>query len=128
MAMIPNGQILPDSDRGAAITPQPPVINNNISCGCGGCGGGGGGTSDHEQLTNLLGGDSTGHYHLTKSEYEAVLKLIEEPVPEPKEWTEYDGGDAGTTDDEYDENKEHWLDGGFAEDDHDEEFNGGEAL
>ena len=40
MAMIPNGQILPDSDRGAAITPQPPVINNNISCGCGGCGGG----------------------------------------------------------------------------------------
>lgn len=123
MAMIPNGQILPDSDRGAAITPQPPVINNNISCGCGGCGGGGGGTSDHEQLTNLLGGDSTGHYHLTKSEYEAVLKLIEEP----EEWIEFDGGFSDTTDSEYNENEDYWLDGGFAEDDHDKEYDGGVA-
>lgn len=107
MALVPNGVILPDSDRGGSVTP---VIN--INCGCGG--GGGGGTTDHEQLTNLFGGNSEGHYHLTRLEYEALLEIIE-PNPEPEpEWTEFDGGNAGTSEAEYNANSDHWLDGGYS--------------
>ena len=119
MALVPNGVILADSDRGGGTGGT--TINNNWNCGCGG--GMGGGTTDHEALENLLGGDSTGHYHLTKAEYEAVIKLISEP--EPEVWTVYDGGNAGTTEDEYNANRDHWLDGGFPEPDHIDEINGG---
>ena len=78
-------------------------------------GGGGGGVSHHELLSGLLGGDAGGHYHLTREQWEKVLKLIEEPAPE---WTVYDGGYAGTTSAEYEANRDKWLDGGFSPDDH----------
>ena len=88
---------------------------------------------DHEKLNNLLGGDENGHYHLTKEQWEEVLKLIdpdpEEPdPPDPEEWDEYDGGFASTTESEYDENREHWLDGGFSPNEHEEFYDGGEAA
>ena len=40
-----------------------------------------GGKLDHEQLEGLLGGDETGHYHLTKAELEALIELISEKYP-----------------------------------------------
>ena len=45
------------------------------SGGSGSGGGGGSGTDDHEQLQNLLGGDSTGHYHVNAIQYEQILTL-----------------------------------------------------
>ena len=48
------------------------------------------------------------------------------PTPEP-EWTEYDGGDSGTTEEEYNANSGHWLDGGFAPDTQTGNVDGGEA-
>lgn len=36
---------------------------------------------DHETLEGLLGGDETGHYHLTKAELDAFLELISEKYP-----------------------------------------------
>ena len=45
--------------------------------GSGGNGSGtGSGIDDHEQLRNLLGGDSTGHYHVTKGEWEKLVNLL----------------------------------------------------
>ena len=128
MALIPNGLILADSDRGGGTGGT--TINNNWNCGCGG--GMGGGTTDHEALENLLGGDSTGHYHLTKAEYEALIKLISEPEPEPEPepevWTVYDGGFPYTTEEEYNANIDHWLDGGFPADQSIDEYDGGDAV
>ena len=63
---------------------------------------------DHEELSGLLGGSaSDGHYHLTYDEHEAVKQLPDHP--------EYDGGFATTTEEEYYDNWEHWLDGGDTE-------------
>ena len=36
---------------------------------------------DHEKLEGLLGGDETGHYHLTKAELDALIELISEKYP-----------------------------------------------
>ena len=36
------------------------------------------GTEDHEKLSNLKGGDESGHYHLTREQYERLLELLEE--------------------------------------------------
>ena len=85
---------------------------------------------DHEELNNLLGGDETGHYHLTKDQWEKVLKLLDdepEPTP-PEDWDDYDGGFASTSESEYNENSDHWLDGGFSPNDHEEIYDGGEAA
>ena len=38
--------------------------------------GGGSGIDDHEQLQNLLGGDSTGHWHITALWYERLYSLL----------------------------------------------------
>ena len=127
MALVPNGVILANSDRGGGTGGT--TVNNNWNCGC--CGNGsGGGTTDHEALENLLGGDSTGHYHLTKAEYEALLKLIEEPEPEPEPepWTVYDGGFPYTTEEELKENEDHWLDGGYPESQCTEVYDGGDVA
>ena len=40
-----------------------------------------GGKLDHEKLEGLLGGDETGHYHLTKAELDALIELISEKYP-----------------------------------------------
>lgn len=66
----------------------------------------GGGTDDHEALTNLLGGDDNGHYHLTKDMWLQIIDFLENK--------DFDGGFAGTTDEEYDVNNDDWLNGGFA--------------
>ena len=39
-------------------------------------GGGGSGTDDHEQLTNLLGGDATGHWHVNAEQYHCLLDIM----------------------------------------------------
>lgn len=91
---------------------------------------------NHEELSNLLGGDEDGHFHLTREQWEGLKQLIENPPhppeppdpPEPEEWTEYDGGYAVTTEGEYEPNKEHWLDGGYSEEDHELDVNGGIAA
>ena len=36
---------------------------------------------DHEKLSNLLGGDATGHYHLTREELEKLIELLGESYP-----------------------------------------------
>lgn len=41
----------------------------------------GAGSTDHEVLDNLMGGDSTGHYHLTKEQIEKLLALVGEKYP-----------------------------------------------
>ena len=64
------------------------------------------GTSDHEELTTLLGGDENGHYHLTKDMYLQILEFLEEK--------DYDGGFSSTPESEYQANQEDWLNGGFA--------------
>lgn len=33
---------------------------------------------NHEKLSNILGGDDTGHYHLTKNQYDKIVELIGE--------------------------------------------------
>lgn len=88
---------------------------------------------DHEELNHLLGGDETGHYHLTKDQWEKVIELLDDeptppPEPEPEEWTVYDGGFSFTTQDEYNENRDHWLDGGFSPNDHEGDYDGGRAA
>ena len=90
---------------------------------------------DHEGLNHLLGGDETGHYHLTKDQWEKVIKLLNEepiptppPEPEPDEWDDYDGGNASTTESEYNSNNEHWLDGQFAAEEERDDLNGGNAA
>lgn len=88
-------------------------------------GGGGGGVTHHELLSGLLGGDAGGHYHLTRDQWEKVLKLIEEPAPE---WDAYDGGFAGTGAAEYEANRDKWLDGGFSPNDHAGGVDGGGAA
>ena len=35
------------------------------------------GTTDHEALENLAGGDSSGHYHLTKEQYEWLMAQMD---------------------------------------------------
>lgn len=44
--------------------------------GKGGSGGGSSGIDDHEQLTNLLGGDATGHWHISELWYERLHSLL----------------------------------------------------
>ena len=39
------------------------------------------GNNDHEQQTNLLGGDSDGHYHLTREQYEWLISQMSEKYP-----------------------------------------------
>jgi hypothetical protein len=39
------------------------------------------GRKDHEILDNLLGGDDTGHYHLTKEQIEKLLAIVGESYP-----------------------------------------------
>lgn len=34
-------------------------------------------TAPHEQLDELLGGDNSGHFHLTEEEYNLMLRLVE---------------------------------------------------
>ena len=41
----------------------------------------GAGRNDHERLTNLLGGDSTGHYHLTEAQIEKLIQKLGERYP-----------------------------------------------
>ena len=38
-------------------------------------------TGDHEVLKNLLGGDSDGHYHLTKKQYDWLVEQMSEKYP-----------------------------------------------
>ena len=38
-------------------------------------------TGDHEVLKNLLGGDSEGHYHLTKEQYDWLVAQMSEKFP-----------------------------------------------
>ena len=38
--------------------------------------GGGSGIDDHEQLRNLLGGDSRGHYHMTDIQFEWLTSVF----------------------------------------------------
>ena len=59
---------------------------------------------DHELIAGLLGGNEDGHYHLTKDQWDDVIEMVDMHV--------YDGGFAGTTEDEYQLNIDHWLDGG----------------
>ncbi len=81
---------------------------------------------NHEELNNLLGGDDDGHYHLTKEQYDELKKLIENPPqPEPEEWAEYDGGYSDTTEAEYEENVEYWLNGGSSSNEQEDDINGG---
>ena len=61
---------------------------------------------DHEKLNNLLGGNIEGHYHLTKDLWSQITYIIET--------RDYDGGYANTTDEEYELNEDHWMDGGGA--------------
>ena len=39
------------------------------------------GTEDHEQLTHLLGGEDTGHYHVTAAQYQ-ILQNLDEYIAE----------------------------------------------
>ena len=81
---------------------------------------------NHEELNNLLGGDDDGHYHLTKEQYDELKKLIENPPqPEPEEWAEYDGGYSDTTEAEYEENVEYWLNGGSSSNEQEDDIDGG---
>ena len=41
----------------------------------------GAGSQDHEKLNNLLGGDSTGHYHLTEAQIEKLKQKLGEKYP-----------------------------------------------
>ena len=41
----------------------------------------GAGRDDHERLNNLLGGDSTGHYHLTEGQIEKLKQKLGEKYP-----------------------------------------------
>ncbi len=34
-------------------------------------------TAGHEQLDELMGGDASGHYHLTEEEYNLILDLVD---------------------------------------------------
>ena len=45
-------------------------------------------------------------YHLTQGQFDEVTEMIEV--------REYDGGFASTTEDEYQLNIDHWMDGGGA--------------
>ena len=88
---------------------------------------------DHEGLNHLLGGDETGHYHLTKDQWEKVLELLDDeptppPPPEPEDVDDYDGGLASTTENEYNENSDYWLNGEFASEEEREDINGGNAA
>ena len=79
---------------------------------------------DHEELYNLQGGSYNQHYHLTKEEYLLLQEIIEQyknpniipseldggPAPNQKYIADYDGGFAGTTENEYELD----FDGGFA--------------
>ena len=38
-------------------------------------------TEDHENLQNLLGGNSYGHYHLTKKQYDWLVEQMSEKYP-----------------------------------------------
>ena len=55
-------------------------------------GGAGGGTSNHENLNNLLGGNNSGHYHLTSGERDKLLNIPAEGVKGEKG----DKGEAAT--------------------------------
>ena len=66
--------------------------------------------TDHETLDNLLGGDEDGHYHLTFTELDELLRLLGEIPPR----SVYDGGFASTTDEEYGLTVRDWLNGGGA--------------
>ena len=55
---------------------------------------------NHEELANLLGGDETGHYHLTGQQYSRLLELLvwppvieagqEVPATADEEMTDYE--------------------------------------
>lgn len=110
-----------------------PIIPN---CKQGGGGGSGDvnvniqGVNDHEKLGSLYGGDADGHWHLTRSEYEKLKRLLEVDIPTPPvpDTGDYDGGYPWTTDDEYDENADRWLDGGPAQDMSRPDYDGGIVL
>ena len=85
-------------------------------------------------MSNLLGGNEEGHYHLTREQWEELKKLIENPTPqppapepEPDEWTDYDGGFAATSESEYAENAAYWLNGGSSRPEQANEIEGGVA-
>ena len=86
-------------------------------------GGGGGGVSHHEALSGLQGGRSGEHYHLTKEQYDKFMEFFY-----PSSLTVYDGGTASTTQAEYDANQQHWLNGGYAPNDHAGGVDGGGAA
>ena len=39
------------------------------------------GTADHEALNNLLGGDDSGHFHLTKEQLDWIIEQMSEKYP-----------------------------------------------
>lgn len=102
----------------------------------GGSGGGGDvtikidGATDHEKLGSLYGGDADGHWHLTREEYEKLKRILEGDIPEPPkpEINEYDGGYPWTSDDEYNANRDNWLDGGYPPNDHEKVVDGGREV
>ena len=89
---------------------------------------------NHEYLDNLLGGETLGHYHLTREQWEKVAKILEnepDPGPEPyvpNEPSEFDGGFSNTTENEYKANSSRWLDGGFVANNQVYEVDGGLAA
>ena len=43
--------------------------------------GSGTGTTNHEELTNLFGGNTNEHYHLTKAQYDWIIEQMSEYLP-----------------------------------------------
>ena len=64
---------------------------------------------DHERLQGLLGGNTDGHYHITRTLWEQIMMLLDERF--------YDGGFASTTESEYLLNEGRWMDGGTPDSD-----------
>ena len=46
-------------------------------------------TAPHEQLDELMGGDDSGHFHMTEEEYNLMLRLVEKLREEDESEEEY---------------------------------------
>lgn len=46
-------------------------------------------TAPHEELDELMGGDASGHYHLTEEEYNLMFRLVEQLRDEDESEEEY---------------------------------------
>lgn len=83
----------------------------------------GAGGINHEELSGLLGGSAEdGHYHLTAEEWEAVRRILDTLME-----IGYDGGNASTSELDYEATRAFWLDGGYAVPEQDGNEDGGYA-